>query len=448
MEKIREKIELLIDERKWHELADLLATLHPSEIVKVIHYLDSDEKIIVFRLLRLPKAVDVISELDYNDITWILKNLKTHRIVKILSLSPSDDAADIVENLPDDMLDEVLQRLPYEERREIIDLVRYGGETAGGIMAKEFVAVDKDKTVKDALDILRKNKEKIKEKGHDEIRVLFVVDQQNTYCGAIALIDLIVAEPDTLLSEIMDTDYPSVDVFTDQEEVADLFRRYDIVAIPVVDSKNRLLGRITVDDIIDIIDEEASEDMFKMVGVHEEERVFTPLLLSLKRRLPWFLLNIITASLSASVVGFFQPTIKDITFIAVLMPIVAGVGGNRGTQTITIIIRSLALNEMELKDVKRALIKEILIGIFAGILVGGTASLVVYLFKGNYMLGIVLFLAIVGNMILAGILGVGIPLLFKLLRLDPALASGIFLTMCTDAGGFFLLLFFANIFLR
>jgi len=229
--------------------------------------------------------------------------------------------------------------------------------------------------------------------------------------------------------------------------VANLVRHYNLVSVPVVDKQGKLVGRITIDDIVDVMEEEASEDILRMGGVGEEERVFTPPLQSVRRRLPWLYVNLVTAILAASVVSLFQGTIAKAVILAVFMPIVAGMGGNAGTQTLTVIVRSIALGELTLANARRALLKEILVGLGNGIGCGAVMSIVAYLWHGNPMLGVVLGSAMVINMFVAGLGGTIIPLALKWLKVDPALASGVFVTTLTDVFGFLSFLGLATLFI-
>jgi len=247
---------------------------------------------------------------------------------------------------------------------------------------------------------------------------------------------LLLAKSSTKAKDIMDRDVIYAPVDLDQEKVAHLFRKYDLYILPVVDQENHLLGRITVDDIIDVIDEEASEDAYKMVGLESEDRVFTSPLSSVRKRLPWLTLNLFTAMLVSSVVGIFEHTIARLSFLAVLMPIVAGLGGNSGTQTLTVITRGIALGELTIHNTLKAIFKEISVGIINGVMIGSAAMLIAYFLKGNLMLGVVLGTAMICNMFIAGLIGSLIPVVMKTLKIDPALASSVIITMLTDIGGF------------
>ncbi|MFQ5354206.1 MAG: magnesium transporter, partial [Thermodesulfobacteriota bacterium] len=254
--------------------------------------------------------------------------------------------------------------------------------------------------------------------------------------------------PTAVISEIMDSNPAYVTTDVDQEDVARLFERKDLLSLPVVDGRGVLVGRITVDDVVDVIEEEIYEDFYRMAGLNKEERIMDPPARSIKMRIPWLIVNLGTAFLAASVVKVFAGTIEKLVILAVLMPIVAGMGGNAGTQTITVLVRGLALGELELKDAKRILLKEVTIGFFNGLLIGVAAALIAYLLGAGPGVGVLIFLAMTANLIVAGFSGAFIPLLLKRLKIDPAISAGIFVTTCTDVGGFLCFLGLASVFIK
>jgi magnesium transporter len=291
--------------------------------------------------------------------------------------------------------------------------------------------------------------EYIKSQAHEveNIHYAFVIDSKNKLLGRLDITKLLWQSAQARAKDIMDTDIITADVELDQEQVAHLFRKYDLYILPVIDKQGHLLGRITVDDVIDVIDEEASEDAYKMVGLESEDKVFTKPLNSVRKRLPWLTLNLFTALIVSSVVGIFENTIQQLSVLAVLMPIVAGLGGNSGTQTLTVITRGIALGELTIHNTFRAILKEIGVGVINGIIIGSFATVIAYFLKGNLMLGIILGAAMICNMFIAGLMGSLIPIIMKSLKIDPALASSVIITMLTDIGGFASFLGFATIFL-
>ncbi|MBI2991264.1 MAG: magnesium transporter, partial [Deltaproteobacteria bacterium] len=291
--------------------------------------------------------------------------------------------------------------------------------------------------------------DKIRERGELEaFFYLYVVEESGRLVGVVPIRNLVLAPQDRTLGEMMIAEPIRAEVTMDQEEAARLVSKYELLALPIVDHDGRLAGIITVDDVIDIIDKETTEDMYRMAGLEEEDRVFSPSMLSIRKRLPWTALNLLTAMLAASVVGFFESTIEKAVALAIFMPVVAGMGGNCGIQTLTVVVRGMALGELEFSSAWRAVLKEVTVGITVGCAAGVLVAIVAYLWKGNPVLGLVLASAMIINLFVAALAGTLIPLALKQARLDPALGSGIFVTTFTDVFGFLSFLGLATVFLR
>ena len=357
----------------------------------------------------------------------------------------SDDAADLIADLPEAQAKIVLDGIEPEDSEDVRQLLKYEEDTAGGIMQSELVCVDKDATIRDAVQTV------VKESESEEIENIynvFVVDKENRLTGTVPLQKLITTKPTTLIHKCMDENIPSVNVNVDQEEVARMFEKYDLVSLPVVDDDNRLLGRITVDDVVDVIEEETSEDIFRIAGLGEDDSVFNKPTQSIRKRLPWLYLNLLTALVSVFVIGFFEDTIKMMVVLAAFMPVVAGLGGNAGSQTLTVIVRGMALGELTFETSKKALYKEVLVGIVNGVCVGIVIGIIAYIWKGIPMLGIVLGLAMVLNVFVGTLAGTLVPISLRWLKMDPALGSHIFVTAFTDAFGFLSFLGLATIFIK
>ena len=426
-----EQIIEYFENNRQEELRDKMNKLHPADSAQIINELPSEYQLSAFSLLNTENASDVIHDLHDELREEILETIQQPRLVKMIDEMDSDEATDIAAELDEEQLKDVLEKIDKEDSEEIKQLLVYDEESAGGLMQKEIIAVNADMKRDEMIEYIRKSHEEV-----ENIHYVFVVDDKNILLGIIEISRLLLAKPQREARDIMDKNVISVPVDMDQEQVAHMFRKYDIYILPVVDKANQLLGRITVDDIIDVIDDEASEDVYKMVGLESEDRVFTSPLSSVRKRLPWLTLNLFTALLVSSVVGIFESTIKQLSFLAVLMPIVAGLGGNSGTQTLTVITRGIALGELTLHNTFKAILKEISVGIINGILIGSVAMLLAYLFKGNILLGVVLAAAMICNMFIAGLVGSLIPVIMKRLKFDPALASSVIITMLTDIGGF------------
>ena len=434
-----------IDLKREFDIIDLFTRLHPADIADLIDNLKEGEKILLFALLDVEKASDVILELSDVSREQILEDISDKKLTEIVEEMESDDAADLIADLPEEQAKTVLEGIEPEDSEEVRQLLKYEEDSAGGIMQSELVCVQEGATIRDALQAV------IKESESDEIENIynvFVVNGENRLIGTIPLQRLITAKPNTPVNKCVDEDIPSVNVDVDQEEVARMFEKYDLVSIAVVDDYNRLLGRITVDDVVDVIEEETSEDIYRIAGLDEDDSVFNKPIQSVRKRLPWLYFNLLTAFASVFVIGFFEDTIKMMVVLAVFMPVVAGLGGNAGSQTLVLIVRGMALGELTFENSKKALYKEILVGIANGVCVGIVIGIIAYLWKGIPILGIVLCLAMVLNIFVGTLMGTLIPLGLKWFKMDPALGSHIFVTAFTDAFGFLSFLGLATIFLR
>lgn len=450
-EETSEQIKYLQQLKEWIELKrefdiiDLFTILHPADIADLVDHLKEEEKIHLFALLDVEKASDVILELSDVSREQILEEISDKKLTEIVDGMESDDAADLIADLPEAQAKIVLEGIEPEDSEDVRQLLKYKEDTAGGIMQSELVCVHDDATIRDAVQAV------VKESESEEIENIynvFVVDKENRLTGTIPLQRLITAKPNTPVNKCMDENIPSVNVDVDQEEVARMFEKYDLVSLPVVDNENRLLGRITVDDAVDVIEEETSEDIFRIAGLGEDDSVFNKPTQSIRKRLPWLYLNLLTALVSVFVIGFFEDTIKMMVVLAVFMPVVAGLGGNAGSQTLTVIVRGMALGEVTFETSKKALYKEVLVGIVNGVCVGIVIGIIAYIWKGIPMLGVVLGLAMVLNVFVGTLAGTLVPLSLRWLKMDPALGSHIFVTAFTDAFGFFSFLGLATIFIK
>jgi len=332
--------------------------------------------------------------------------------------------------------------MKIEDSKEIKGLLKYEEETAGGIMTPQFFALSENTTVQQAIKALQKAKDV------EMVFYIYVTDDKGRLVGVISLRQLLLVSPRKLLKDIMVRDVMSVTTDMDQEEVARKVARYNILAIPVVDKENRLVGIITVDDIIDVIKEEATEDIYKMAGLNLDERALDPAFRSIRRRLPWLYVNLITAILAASVVGLFTNTIQTYAILAAYMPIVAGMGGNAATQTLAVIIRGIALGELSLDNARKVLLKETTVGFINGVATGVVMAGIAYLWNGNYMLGVAIGLAMIINLFVAGLAGTLMPFILRAFKVDPAVASSVFVTTFTDISGFFSFLGIATLLIR
>jgi magnesium transporter len=396
----------------------------------------------LFRLLPRDQAGAVLSEMDNESLLALVEALDQGEVSEILDQMPPDEAADVVDTLPEEQAEQILDRMPEAESEEIQELLQYGESTAGGIMTPQFVAVHEDMTVGQALDHVRKSA------SAESVFDVYVVDRHEHLVGDVPLRRLLTADPATSIQAIRRPDVVSVGADTDQEEVARLVTKHNLLAVPVVSRDNRLIGTITVDDVIDVIHEEATEDIHRLAGVAGDETVFDPASKVVRRRMFWLGVNLPTAVLAATVVALFEPAIQAVAILAVFMPIVAGMGGNAGIQTFTVIVRALALGDLTLANTRKVLAREAWIGLANGVALGLVAGTIAYLWKGNALLGVILGLAMVINMLVAALAGTLIPVALKLLRVDPAVGSGVIVTTLTDCAGFLSFLGLATILLR
>jgi magnesium transporter len=425
-------------------LVNLLQKQHPADLAQVFGELPDRDRQATFSLLadrngRL--AMEALSELGPEGGSALLGTLPAEEIAKLAQEIPSDDAAALIDHLPEDLSAAVLDLMRPKESKVVENLLEYKERTAGRIMNPNVFALSEDMTVGEAITELQSNREV------EMVFYLYVVDERRHLVGVVSLRRLLLVSPETPLKRIMTSDLNSARVDMDQEEVARMVADYNLLAIPVVDEENKLVGSITVDDVIDVIKDEATEDIYRLAGVSGDERVFTAASESLKKRLPWLGINLATAFLAASVVGLFTQTIDALPILAVFMPIVAGMGGNAATQTLTVIVRGIALGELSWgSNSRKALLKEALVGLGNGLTLGLIAAGVAWATRGDPVLGLVLGAAMVINMFVAATAGVLIPLGLRAGGVDPALASSVFITTLTDVFGFFSFLGLATVF--
>jgi magnesium transporter len=426
-------------------LLNLLQKQHPADLAQIFGSLLDNERAAVFSLLveRNPRlAMETVSEMGPEPGAHLLTNRSAEEIAKLLQELPSDDAAALIDYLPEELSQEVLELMRRRESQQVESLLEYGEQTAGRIMNPSVFALSEDLTVGEAITALQTSRDV------EMVFYLYVVDVRRHLVGVTSLRRLLLVSPETPLKRIMTPDIISVRVDTDQEEVARQVASYNLLAVPVVDEENKLVGVITVDDVIDVIKDEATEDLYRLAGVSGDERVATPPFESLRKRLPWLGVNLVTAFLAGWVVSLFDQTIDRLTVLAVYMPIVAGMGGNAATQTLTVIVRGLALGELSWANAQKALMKEMAIGLGSGLTLGVVAAIVAWLAKGQPAIGLILGLAMLCNMLVATIAGTLVPLGLKAMKVDPALASSVFITTFTDVVGFASFLGFATIFMR
>jgi len=434
---LAETVRKLVARGAYVNAFKILNQLHPSDIAAILGDLSEHLRRDTFKTLYrrdLTLASQALSELGHERGAVILAEMSSQEISAILQELDPDDAADFVADLPQELQEEILGAMRHKEASEVEDLLQYPDQTAGRIMSPKVFSLEENTTVEEAI-------RELQDAGDREmVFYIYVVDDHQNLVGVLSLRQLLLKRPETLLKDIMETDVIRVTTDTDQEEVSQLVASYNILAIPVVDGQNKLVGVITVDDVIDVIKEEATEDMYRLAGLDVEERVFTPPRTSVIKRIPWLVVNLVTAFLAALVVAQFEGTIAEFALLAVFMPIVPLLGGNAGNQTLTVMVRGIALGELSWANSRKALLKEVLVGITNGIVVGILVGIVAFIWKGNFILGVVLSLAMLGTLLVAAVMGTLVPLFLRWLKVDPALASSVFVTTATDVAGFLLFL--------
>jgi magnesium transporter len=416
--------------------ADVMRSLPADQAANVAEYLDPNT------------AGRILSEMDPAQAAEVLGEMKPPEASMVVAAMAPDDAVDVLEHLSDKVHDAIVSELEPAEAEEVRQLEQYPPDTAGGIMTPEVTALDESLTVQQAIEQLRRLSEEL-----EQMFYVYVIDQRRHLVGVLSMRDLILARPDRPLSKIMRIEVASVPVDMDQERVARIMRRNNYLAMPVVDARNRLIGIVTADDVAEVLEEEATEDLQKMFGAGAEERLLSPWSFSFKKRFWWLEVNLATAFLAAWVISRFDSVIAALPIIAAWQSIVSGMGGNAGAQALAVAIRGIALGESAPKLIGRVLYREFLVGLFEGITIGLTCwILAAFGIFGStphpMLIGTIAFLALLFNHVNACVTGVLIPFAMKRFGFDPAQSSTIFATTFTDCGGFFITLWLAQRFMH
>ncbi len=424
-------------------LKELLKEYHASDIAIILEGLPQDSRDRIINILPSDLASDVLSEMDAESHPErILENLNPEKRSEIVEELDYDDATDIISQLPEEQQNEILLELDEEDASTIRTLLTYAEDTAGGIMNTQVLKLNGKSSKKEALDEVIRQSEEM-----EEFYTINVIDDDNVLLGIVSLKDIIKSKNSIKVAELIQVDFVYVLADTDQEEVAKLISQYNLTSIPVVDEEMHLLGRITFDDVIDVLEEENTEDILKISGVSEDEELAGNWREAVKSRLPWLVLNLGTAFLAASVIRYFHGTIAQLGIIAGYMTMIAGMGGNAATQALAVTVRRISLNDLTDNQAYRTVLKEFTVGLINGAVIGAIVFAFAYFYDLNPMLGLVVFLAMTGNLIIAGVAGSAIPLVLKRVGIDPAVASSIIITTFTDVFGFLLLLGMATRFL-
>jgi len=437
----QKRIEKALEEGRTSEAIAIWLNLHPADRAEVFQRLDEEHQRALITNLDVASIADLLEELDDEEAAEAAEEIPTERLADVLDEMEPDEAADLLGDLPPEQAREALAEM--EDADEVRPLLGYPDESAGGLMTTTYIALRRQTTAAQAIEFLRQVSDRTEIPFY-----LYVVDKERRLVGVVDLRDLLAVPPDTVMEDIMDPDVIYVTAGTDQEKVAHIMAKYDLAAIPVVDSKRRLIGVITYDDIVDVLEEEATEDIYHLASVSDEDiDPESPLIEQLKGRLPWLYLNTLTALFASWVISHFENIIAQAAVLALFQSVVAGQGGNAASQNVAMTVRAIALGKLSPKALVRVLIKQFFAGLLLGILVGSVVGVGVYFWRGNLYLSLVLGMALVGNLSVGSVVGVLVPLGLQAIGVDPALASSILVTAVTDSSGFFIFLSLASHFL-
>jgi magnesium transporter len=436
-----EEIRTALEAGQVDEAIEALVKLHPADRADAFSDLDGADQATLLPQLDVPSTADLLEELEDDEAADVASGLPTDLLADILDEMEPDEAADVLGDLPPTRAAEALAEM--EDAEEVIPLLGHPDETAGGLMTTSYISVTPDMSAADTISLLRQLSP-----DEETPYYLYVVDAGNHLTGIVGMRDLIIAPPNAKVKSFMDPEVLSVTSGTDQEDVARLMSRYDLAAMPVIDSNGILWGVITHDDLVDVIEDEATEDIYRLANVPDPSlTIDSPVTTSVRRRLPWLYLNTLTALFAAWVISNFEGLFQQVAVLAVFQSVVAGMGGNAATQSLAMIVRAIALGEITSREAWRPLLRQVASGFVQGVAVGLVVGLGVYLWKGNAFLGLIMGLALIGNIIVAAIVGTLVPLGLKAINQDPALASSVLVTAVTDSVGFALFLGLASIFL-
>ena len=439
-----EQLDHLIDQGWELEIIRLISTLHPADIADLIDGLDEEKKKRLFGLLQIETASDVIMEVDDISRELLIKDMPQDKLTKIVDDMESDDATDLIGELPQEQAQHILGHIDKEDSEEVRELLKYDKETAGGIMQLELVAVPQGVTVHDAIEHIRSSAGEVEDLHH-----VFIIDEAGKLVGVLPLRKLILASPASTVGSIMDPATIRVTPDVDQEKVADVFRKYDMVSLPVVDHDGRLLGRIMVDDVVDVIEKEDSEDIMRMAGIPEEDLVYGGHILAISRvRLPWLITNLFGGLLTGYLMWLFRVALHEVLALVTFIPVITAMGGNIGIQSSSILIRGFAIGRVDFSNLRKFLFKEMRIGLLMGVACGVVAGCAAVLWHRNLLLGPIVALAMIIGITTAASMGTMVPAFFKKLKIDPAIAAGPFVTTANDIVGIIIYLGIATLFLK
>lgn len=437
-----ELVESLVHRQNLAELQKLLDKLHPADVAHILEALPLEDRLIIWDFVKAERDGEILLEASDAVRETLIAAMDSEELVAATEQLDADEIADLAPDLPRYVIDDVFQSLPMEEREQLRAAMSYPEDAVGALMDFDIVTIRDDVTLEVVLRYLRRLDEL---PGHTD--QLFVVDRDEHFKGVLPVNRLLVSDPDIEVAAVMSTEILKLHPDDKAQEAAHAFERYDLVSASVVDADGKLVGRVTVNAVMDFIREESENEALKLGGLSEEEDLFAPVWKSVKNRWIWLAINLVTAFIASRVIGVFEDSIEKLVALAALMPIIAGIGGNSGNQTITMIVRALALGQLNSGNARKLFAKEIGVSIVNGVVWGSAVGLFAFLIYDNAALGLVMTLAMVLNLLLAALLGVLIPLVLHKLGRDPAAGSSVMITAVTDSGGFFIFLGLATVFL-
>ena len=446
MEKSEKKLTKIInalEKDKAINIQNTLSSLNPSEIARLLESLTTRERNVLWQMVNQEDEGEILKELIEEVRQNLISQMDASELIAATQDMELDDLADILSDLPNQITDQVIKALDTEDQNRLESVISYDEDTAGGLTNPKIISIRRGVNIDGLIKYLRNMKSL-----PENTNYIYVIDRDNQYIGAIQLVDLFTQSKDILIEEIMDSNVKAINANVKAEEVAIEFQDLDLISAPVIDSNNKLLGQITIDDVVDVIQDQVNSEIFNMAGLDDEDDMFAPILISSKRRAVWLGANLVAAFIVATAVSLFQETLDQIVILAVLMPIVASMGGVAGNQTLILVIRGIAMGKIQKSNAIKLLNKEALVALLNGFIWSIVVSIIaVILFKTKWEIGIIVGISMLINIIASAIAGVSIPFILKRIGIDPALAGGVMMTTLTDVLGFITFLGLATVFL-
>lgn len=437
------RLRALIDAGDAAGIEAFLAPLHSADIADLLQQFDVEEQIVCLKRLDTQRAAEVLAELDAKSGQALLTLLSDHEVGKILEELPSDDAADLISALPPEKTERVEALLPTADRADIQELLEFGANTAGGLMQVERVAVREDAAVQDAIDVVRRAAEDV-----ESPQRVYVVNGAGRLVGELSILDLVIKPPNARVRDVMQQSSVAVPVDMDQKQVAAMFSKYDEFTMPVVDGQGRLVGRITMDDIIDVLEEEKSKDLTRIAGTTDQELGETSIFKVSRSRLPWLITGFLGEGIGAILMSRYEASLATFVVLAFFIPLIVGTAGNIGIQAAVVVVRELALGQINIYRMGRRVVKELQVAFLNGLVLGGILFALVYFWRHDVALGALLWGSLLLVIFVAAFMGSSIPLLLQRWRVDPAIATGPFVTVSNDVIGMAIYLTLATAYLK